>query len=94
MLRSTAAITPIIRGVAIIRGTLVPPRDAMVLGRKRKRGRKPQAAPAWEHQPFDIVSPQHHPQQNPAILAGVVASPNPQHAILEEHIEQPDAIEQ
>ena len=83
-------------GVAIIRGTLVPPRDAMVtlLGRKRKRGRKPQAAPAWEHQPFDIVSPQHHPQQDPAILAGVVAPPNPQHAILEEHIEQPDAIEQ
>ena len=83
-------------GVAIIRGTLVPPRDAMVtlLGRKRKKGRKPQAAPAWEHQAFDIVSPQHHPQQDPAILAGVVAPLNVQHAILEEHIEEPNAIEQ
>ena len=87
-------------GVAIIRATLVPPREAKVtlLGRNRKRGRKPQAAPAWQHQPFDIVSPQHHPQQNPAILAGVAAPPNgplnAQNAMLEEHIEEPNAIEQ
>ena len=86
--------------VAIIRGTLVPPREAKVtlLGRKRKRGRKPLAAPAWQHQPFDIVSPQYHPEQNPDILAGVVALPNEplnaQNAILEEHVEEPNAIEQ
>ena len=85
-------------GVAIIRATLVPPRRAKVtlLGRKRKRGRKPQAAPAWQHQPFDIVSPQHHPQQSPAILTGVAAPPNgpldAQNAILEEHIEEPKAV--
>lgn len=61
-------------GVGILRGTMIPPKEAKVtlLGRKRKRGRKPLAAPAWEHHPFDIVSPLHHPQQNPDIIAGAV----------------------
>lgn len=63
-------------GVAIIRGTLVPPREAKVtlLGRKRKRGRRPQAAPAWNYQNFDLNSPVQHPQQDPALLAGAVAN--------------------
>ena len=54
-------------GIAIIRGTMVPPREAKVtlLGRKRKRGRRPQAAPAWQYQPFDLNTPVQHPQQNP-----------------------------
>ena len=60
-------------GVAIIRGTMVPPANAVVhlLGRKRRRGRKPQAAPAWERMGFDVNSPIHHPQQNLAELAGI-----------------------
>lgn len=58
--------------VAMIRGTLVPPENARIhlLGRKRKRGRKPQAAPAWERMAFDINSPVNHPQQDEAELAG------------------------
>ena len=44
---------------------------AMLLGRKRRRGRKPQAGPAWEFHNFDIRTPEEHPQQNPQILAGV-----------------------
>ena len=34
-----------------------------LLGRKRRRGRQPHAAPPWEYQPFDIHSPVLHPQQ-------------------------------
>jgi hypothetical protein len=60
-------------GVAIRRGLEIPQEArATLLGRKRRRGRRPHVAPAWEHEPFDIVSPVHHPQQDPAILAGVV----------------------
>ena len=57
-------------GIAIICGTLVPPRRAMVtlLGRKRKVGRKPMAAPAWEHQSFEIDTPPAHPEQNVSSL--------------------------
>ena len=40
------------------------------LGRQMKRGRRPQAAPAWERQRFDILSPVQHPQQDPDVLAG------------------------
>ena len=60
-------------GVAIIRHTMVPPAAARVtlLGRKRRRGRRPMAVPAWQHQPFDILSPLAHPQQDPEILAGL-----------------------
>jgi hypothetical protein len=63
-------------GVAILRGTMVPPREARVtlLGRKRKRGRRPQAAPAWQYQQFDMNTPIQHPQQDPALLAGIVAN--------------------
>jgi hypothetical protein len=63
-------------GVAILRGTMVPPREARVtlLGRKRKRGRRPQAAPAWQYQQFDMNTPIQHPQQDPALLAGAVAN--------------------
>jgi hypothetical protein len=59
-------------GVALIRGTMVPPQGAYVqlLGRQMKRGRRPQAAPAWERQRFDILSPVQHPQQDPDVLAG------------------------
>ena len=41
-------------GIVIIRGTIVPPRDAKVklLGCRRKRVRRPLAAPAWPYQPF------------------------------------------
>ena len=42
------------------------------LGRKRKRGRRPLAAGAWEYQPFDIVTPPAHPLQDPDIIAGLV----------------------
>ena len=63
-------------GVAMKRGILIPPPAAKVtlLGRKKKRGRRPLAAPAWEHQPFRLNSPVQHPQQDPAILAGLVVN--------------------
>lgn len=64
-------------GVGIIRATMIPPQEARatLLGRKRRRGRKPQVAPAWEYQSFDINSPPHHPLQDPAVLAGLVNLP-------------------
>jgi hypothetical protein len=59
-------------GVAMYRGTMNPPENLgiFLLGRKRKRGRRPQAAPAWERMGYDINSPVAHPQQDPAELAG------------------------
>ena len=39
---------------------------------KRRRGRRPQAAPAWMRQPFNLNSPIAHPEQNEATLAGLV----------------------
>ena len=44
-------------GIAIIRGTLVPPRRAMVilLGRKRKVGRKPMTALGWSGLPKGLT---------------------------------------
>ena len=59
-------------GVAMMRNTLVPPQAAQVqlLGRKRRRGRKPLAAPAWEMMQFAIDTPPQHPQQDDAILLG------------------------
>jgi hypothetical protein len=59
-------------GVAIMRGILVAPRAAQVqlLGRKRRRGRRPMAAPAWERMEFEIQTPVQHPQQDNAILLG------------------------
>lgn len=59
-------------GVAIMRGTLNPPRAAEVqlLGRKRRRGRRPMAAPAWERMEFALQSPIQHPQQDNEILLG------------------------
>ena len=64
-------------GVAIIKGFLVPPAAARatLLGRRRRRGRRPMAAPAWQHQPYDIRTPPAHPQQDPAILAGQAPDP-------------------
>jgi hypothetical protein len=61
-------------GVGIIRGTMVPPEvaRATLLGRQRKRGRKPRAAGAWMYQAYDIRSPARHPLQDPAVLAGQV----------------------
>ena len=61
-------------GVAIFRGTIIPPIAARVrlLGRKRRRGRRPQAAPAWMRQPFNLNSPIAHPEQNEAAVAGLV----------------------
>jgi hypothetical protein len=63
-------------GVAILRGTMAPPRMARVtlLGRKSKRGRRPQAAPSWQYQALDMNTPVQHPQQDPALLAGAVAN--------------------
>lgn len=59
--------------VAMIRGTMVPPEAARVhlLGRKKRRGRIPQAGPAWERVRLDINTPPNHPLQNPAELAGL-----------------------
>jgi hypothetical protein len=61
-------------GVGNIRGTMVPPVVARgtLLGRQRKRGRKPRAAGAWMYQAYDIRSPARHPLQDPAVLAGHV----------------------
>ena len=61
-------------GVAMLRGTIIPPIAARVrlLGRKRRRGRRPQAAPAWMRQPFNLNSPMAHTEQNEAALAGLV----------------------
>lgn len=58
--------------VAMIRGTMAPPANIQInlLGRKRRRGRRPQAAPAWERMVLDINSPVAHPQQDEAVLAG------------------------
>jgi hypothetical protein len=65
-------------GLAMMRGTLNAPRAAQVqlLGRKRKRGRRPLAPPAWEMLPCAINSPLQHPQQDPAVLLGPQSVPN------------------
>ena len=62
-------------GVALMRGILVAPQAAQIqlLGRKRRRGRKPMAAPAWEMMPFALDTPPQHPQQDAAVL---LAQPN------------------
>lgn len=72
-------------GIAIKRGILIPPAEARVtlLGRKLKRGRRPLAAPAWEYQPFRLYSPVQHPQQDPAVLAGLVINDVNQDIALE-----------
>ena len=58
-----------------MRGILVAPQAAQIqlLGRKRRRGRKPMAAPAWEMMPFALDTPPQHPQQDAAVL---LAQPN------------------
>jgi hypothetical protein len=43
-----------------------------LLGRKRRRGRQPYAASAWDYQPFDLHSPVLHPQQEQNNLIGNV----------------------
>ena len=55
-----------------MRRTLVAPRAAQVqlLGRKRRRGRRPLAAPAWERMEFELNTPIQHPQQDNDILLG------------------------
>lgn len=58
-------------GVGIIRGLPVPEHArVMLLGRKRRRGRKPMAAPAWQYQPFELASPIAHVPQNEQDLLG------------------------
>ena len=47
---------------------------ATLLGRRR-RGRRCMAAPAWQHQPYDVRIPPAHPQQDIAILAGQTPDP-------------------
>ena len=49
-----------------MRGTLVPPPEAKCLqvARLNKRGRKSAALPAWEYLPFDIRTPEAHPQHD------------------------------
>ena len=56
-----------------MRDTIVPPRAAMIqlLGRKRRRGRRPQVPPAWERLNFALNTPAQHPQQDNEILLGV-----------------------
>ena len=44
--------------VAMLRGTIIPPIAARV---RLWRGRRPQAAPAWMRQPFNLNSPFIHP---------------------------------
>ena len=65
--------------VAMLRGTIIPPIAARVrlLGRKRRRGRRPQAAPARMREPLNLNSPIAHPEQNEAALAGPVLSNMP-----------------
>lgn len=60
-------------GVALMKKTLFAPRAAQVqlLGRKRRRGRRPMAAPAWERIEFELRSPIQHPQQDVNILLGI-----------------------
>lgn len=72
-------------GLAMMRGTLNAPRAAQVqlLGRKRRRGRRPLAPPAWEMLPFAINSPLQHPQQDPAVLLGAQPVPNPAEGIAQ-----------
>lgn len=59
-------------GVAMMRGTLTAPQVAQIqlLGRKRRRGGKPMAAPAWEMMLFALDTPPQHPQQDTAVLLG------------------------
>jgi hypothetical protein len=61
-------------GEALLRGSHSAPRGAIVtlLGRKRRRGRRAQAAPSWEHQAFDIFLPVNHHPQNHDILVGIL----------------------
>lgn len=67
-------------GVALMRGTLAAPRAAEVklLGRKRRKGRRPMAAPAWERMDFTLRSPIQHPQQDDDILLGPPADLPPE----------------
>jgi hypothetical protein len=66
-------------GVAMMRGTLVALHAAQIHlhGRKRMRGRKPLAAPAWEMMPLAIDTPPQHPQQDPGILMGAIPAVAP-----------------
>lgn len=59
-------------GVAILRRTMLPPNvaGATLLGRRKRKGRRPQAGSAWDLMPLDIRSPVHHAQQDALILAG------------------------
>jgi hypothetical protein len=59
-------------GVALMKNTLVPPVGAMVqlLGRRRKRGSRPQLPLAWEMLPFALYTPPQHPQKDNDILVG------------------------
>ena len=59
-------------GVAMMKSTLIAPRAAQVqlLGRKRRRGRRPMVAPAWERMDFQLQSPLQHPQQDESVLLG------------------------
>jgi hypothetical protein len=51
---------------------VVPPNPAaaMLIGRRRKRGRQAHVPAAWEHQVLDLGSPAHHPPQDPNLLMG------------------------
>ena len=42
-----------------------------LLGRKRRRGRRPQVPPAWERLDFALNTPAQHPQQDNDILLGL-----------------------
>ena len=44
--------------------------SVQLLERKRRRGRKPLAAPACERMAFALDTPPQHPQQEAAILLG------------------------
>lgn len=73
-------------GLALMREILVPPEAAHVqlLGRKRRRGRRPQLPPAWEMLPFALNSPVHHPQQENAILLGLDVGMNLAEELVQE----------
>jgi hypothetical protein len=52
---------------------VVPPNAAgqQLTGRKRKPGRQPRVAPAWDFQVLDIDSPVHHAPQDRNVLMGI-----------------------
>ena len=56
-------------GFALLRDMLVPPPENVAL--LRRKGRKAAEPPAWVYLPFDIRTPEAHPQQDRDLLLGL-----------------------